>query len=103
VTDLVTYLVTLAAEIGAAFPGKIYDPAAWLGLLGGLLLGGIIGPGRGWTTALGWGLLAASVLTLESVYLGSVPRGDSASLAIICVVGWTTGQLIGSLLRRREQ
>ena len=102
-TDLVTYFVTFAGETAAALPGKAYDPAAWLALIGTLILGGTISPGRRpWWGALSIGLLAFAVLMLEGRYLASVTRGDSAALAIIFVIGWVAGSQIGVRFRRRS-
>lgn len=105
-TDLVTYFMTFAGETAAALPGKVYDPAAWLALIGTLILAGTISPGRRqWWGALGIGLLAFAVFVLESFYLGGprgppVPRGDSAALAIVFVIGWVAGSKIGARFRR---
>ena len=101
--DIVTYIATFAAEFAAALTAKVYDPVAWVGLIGGLVLGGGIRARRGWAFALGWGLLCLAILTLESVYLSSqVKRGDSAALAFLCVVGVVAGRQLGLWFSRRS-
>jgi hypothetical protein len=91
-TDMGTYFWTFGAEIAAALSAKVYDPVAWLALIGALALGAFSNPRRPWWGALGWGVLTAAVLTLESTYLASpVPRGDSAALAIVCLIGVAAG------------
>jgi hypothetical protein len=103
--DVVTYFVTFAAETADALFGKLYDPVAWFGLIGALLLGSTISRQRTWMAALGWGVLVFAVLMLGSTYRGSevsVTRGDRASLAFICVMGWLIGSLLGSWFSRRS-
>jgi hypothetical protein len=91
--DIATYISAFASEIAAALPAKVYDPVAWLGLVGALVLGAAVSPRRGWAFALGWGLLCFAVLSLESVYFSSpARRGDSAALAFICVLGVVAGR-----------
>ena len=102
-SDIVTYIAAFVAELGAALYAKVYDPVAWLALIGALLLGSWTNPQRGWAFALGWGILCFAVLTLASVYYSSqVKRGDTSALACICVVGVVAGRLLGSLFSRRS-
>jgi|KBSSwiStaDraftv2_1062776.scaffolds.fasta_scaffold46476_3 hypothetical protein len=106
-TDFLTYVATFAGETAAVLPSKVYDPAAWLDLLGALLLGTIVGRATssrsaGIFFALGYGVLAFTVLTLERAYRSPVTRGDSAALAIICLIGSVAGQRVALRLRRRS-
>ena len=98
-----TYFWTFGAEIAAALSAKVYDPVAWLALIGGLVLGALSNPRRPWWGALGWGVLTAAVLTFESTYLGSpVPRGHSAALAFVCLIGVVAGGQLRSWFSRRS-
>jgi|SRR5262245_41104198 hypothetical protein len=98
-----TYLWTLGAEIIGALSTKVYDPVAWLALIGGLALGAFSNPRRPWWGALGWGVLAGVVLTLESAYLGApMPRGNSPALAIVCLMGVVAGGQLRSRFSRRS-
>jgi hypothetical protein len=98
-----TYFWTFGAEIAAALGTKAYDPIAWLALMGALVLGAFSNPRRPWWGALGWGALTAAVLTLEATYLASpVPRGDSAALGIVCVIGVVAGHRLRLWFTRRS-
>ena len=96
-----TYFWTFGAEIAAALSAKVYDPVAWLALIGALVLGAF--SNRSWLGALGFGVLTATVLTLESTYLGSpVPRGDNGALAFVCLIGVVAGHRLRLWFSRRS-
>ena len=98
-----THVWTFGAEIAAALSAKVYDPVAWLALIGALVLGAFSNPRRPWWGALGWGVLTAAVSTLKSTYLASpVPRGDSAALAFVCLIGVAAGFWLRSWFSRRS-
>lgn len=102
-TDVVSYFTTFGAETAAALFGKLYDPVAWCALIGALLLGSTISRGSAWMVASGWGVLALAVLTLEGAYRSPVTRGDSAALALICLMALLAAQQVAVRLRRRSK
>jgi hypothetical protein len=107
-TDFVTYVGAFAAETAAVLPSKVYDPLAWLYLFAALLLGTLVGRATssrsaGVLFALGYGVLAFTVLGLERTYRSPVTRGDSAALALICLTGSLAGQRVALRLRRRSE
>ena len=94
--------MTFGAEFAAALTQKVYDPVAWAALLGGLVLGAVARRNT-WTMALGWGVLAFTVLVLAQTYSAPLARGDSAAFAVICAVGALVGQQLVKLLKRRSR
>src|SRR5262249_33417254 len=109
-TDIFAHFTTFAAEFAAALPRKIYDPVAWGAFVGALLI--VIGSNlmptrdsnrRAWVNIAATCILIVAIQTLEARYLSApVPRGNSAALAFIYLLGVLAGGGLLLCFRRRS-
>ena len=93
-TLLSLLLVQDFEEVSAALRAKVYDPIAWVTLLGALLLG----VGMGWSRSpmwrWGWILAACALFPVFFLYISKLPSGEFWALYLICMVGLLVGQWV---------